>query len=468
MRALPWPERFKPCIDEQASGRHAPRLTPSPGLGPHACTQRLLERQAHQHIALRQMDRPILAAIRREELARCIADATHDLLCRAHDRHRSRLDREGNAHHANRTAIRADPLHGDRRGPRLRSVVHRHHLRDALARHERHGSRRTRTAHRMEGRLRSACDVDHAPTRAGPHIVPLPEERAHATRSVRAVPLDRPTHRAGLEELPLPDPCTEIGGGREPLRQQLAVLLVIAAPRTLPSGDRVVTDLKGLVTDGAPPRADGRLALLAELAAESGHLLAIRIELEIPRVAIAAIRIVGMDLERSRPRTLGPVGSSRVEFCADRRQPLEPDAATPGLVRLEPLAESPREPRKDVFVASAPEHHARVRTEPRDLVPSLGLDGVLIGLLLGIGRTGEHEVLPDHQPELVAGFVPPLRLVLATTPDAQHVQIRIARLFKQGARAIAAPCHWERRDRDPVGATTEDRHPIHAQRERRA
>ena len=73
-----------------------------------------------------------------------------------------------------------------------------------------------------------------------------------------------------------------------------------------------------------------------------------------------------------------------------------------------------------VLVAAAPQHDARMPGETRDLVPRLRLDERGVRVLLGIGRAGEHEVLPDHDPQFVAPVVKTLRFELHVL--AHHVR----------------------------------------------
>jgi hypothetical protein len=69
---------------------------------------------------------------------------------------------------------------------------------------------------------------------------------------------------------------------------------------------------------------------------------------------------------------------------------------------------------------------------------------------------GEHEVLPDHQPHLVAEVVEPVRLVPAPAPDADHVHVGVTGRLQEVAHALRRDPARKGVGRDPVGAPAED------------
>ena len=98
-----------------------------------------------------------------------------------------------------------------------------------------------------------------------------------------------------------------------------------------------------------------------------------------------------------------------------------------------------------------------MRREPGDLVSRLALHRCEKLLVLGIGRTGEHEVLPDHDPVSIARLVELVGLVDPATPDPEQVEVRIHGLADPGPDSI-----WIRRPGMqavgyPVGAEAENR-----------
>ena len=111
----------------------------------------------------------------------------------------------------------------------------------------------------------------------------------------------------------------------------------------------------------------------------------------------------------------------------------------------------------EVLVAAVPEHERRVRRQPGDVLAGLGLDLVAERLLLGVRGAGEQEVLPDHQPALVAEVVEVVRLVDAAAPDAQQVGVRGDRLVEPAGEARPREPGEQVVVGDPVGTLDEDR-----------
>ena len=103
--------------------------------------------------------------------------------------------------------------------------------------------------------------------------------------------------------------------------------------------------------------------------------------------------------------------------------------------------------------------------EPSDLFANFQVDfGEEIGGR-GIERTGEHEILPDQQAQLVAGGVETFRLVAPPAPDPDHVHMRIRRRLQERAGLLRRDPAGERVGHDPVGALHEHVAAVHPEGE---
>ena len=69
----------------------------------------------------------------------------------------------------------------------------------------------------------------------------------------------------------------------------------------------------------------------------------------------------------------------------------------------------------------------------------------------GIHRTGEHKVVPYHQPQRIADIVKSIRLEFAATPEAYHIHIGIPGGDQQLAIAIGGVLAFVRIAGYPVG-----------------
>ena len=76
------------------------------------------------------------------------------------------------------------------------------------------------------------------------------------------------------------------------------------------------------------------------------------------------------------------------------------------------------------LIISTPQSKARMMTDPPDVLCHL-FDNVLLKFLIQvINRTGEHEVLPDDQPQLIAQVKEPIVRIVASAPDPDCVEVR--------------------------------------------
>ncbi|MDH6620058.1 hypothetical protein M2163_007166 [Streptomyces sp. SAI-135] len=177
--------------------------------------------------------------------------------------------------------------------------------------------------------------------------------------------------------------------------------------------------------------------------------------------------VVGMVLPRPRPGAARRVRTRRVQLGHHPRQyaqvvPLAP--RVPGEPRLPaPVPEAPQ-----VLVVAVPQHERGMRHQPYDVLPGLRLHLTPQRLLLRIGRAGEREVLPDQQPQLVAGVVEVLALVDPPAPHPYEVDTRVGRLPQPLPVPLTGDPGREHVVRDPVHAAGEEPLAVQHEREPRA
>lgn len=97
-----------------------------------------------------------------------------------------------------------------------------------------------------------------------------------------------------------------------------------------------------------------------------------------------------------------------------------------------------------------------MRHQPYDVLPGLRLHLTPQRLLLRVGGTCEREVLPDQQPELVAGVVEVLALVDPAAPDPHQVHSGLGRLSQPLPVPLTGDPGGEHVVRDPVHAAREE------------
>ena len=106
-----------------------------------------------------------------------------------------------------------------------------------------------------------------------------------------------------------------------------------------------------------------------------------------------------------------------------------------------------------------------MRHQAGDILACLGFDLSTHRLVFRIGRTGKEEILPHEETERVAGLVERLRLVNAAAPDAQQIDIGIARLRNPRGVTLRRHAGQEAIVGNPVRAAHEDRDVVDNDRE---
>lgn len=103
--------------------------------------------------------------------------------------------------------------------------------------------------------------------------------------------------------------------------------------------------------------------------------------------------------------------------------------------------------------------------QAHDVLARLGLELAAQRLELGVGGAGGGEVLPHHDPQLVAQLVQPFGLVQPAAPDAQGVHPGLERVGDARAVVLLGQAGGEAVVGDPVRALGEDRAVVDHDRE---
>ena len=91
------------------------------------------------------------------------------------------------------------------------------------------------------------------------------------------------------------------------------------------------------------------------------------------------------------------------------------------------------------LVVAAPQSQRSVMADSLDVVPELLPDIFLKFRRQLIYRAGEHEILPHHQTQLIAGVKEPVLRIVAAAPYANHVKVGFLALHEQLSGAL--PVH---------------------------
>src|SRR5690606_19906533 len=157
-----------------------------------------------------------------------------------------------------------------------------------------------------------------------------------------------------------------------------------------------------------------------------------------------------------RGRTALDVRTGGVELAHDPWEQVVVVPVTPGGA-AERFLPAPAHEAPEVLVPPVPQHQCRVWHEAGRVVAGPGLELAAMRSLLGVGRAGEEEVLPDEDPGGVAGVVERVVLVDATAPDAEQVEVRTDGLVDPAGVSLGRDPGEEVIVRDPVGSFGEDR-----------
>ena len=311
-----------------------------------------------------------------------------------------------------------------------------------------------------------ALVVERRPAHGRPAVVELPVEGPHNVRPGAPPVLHGHLQAVALLDLAQPDPVLGIRGngkhGCDALPDALVALgvaLVVAQQRRGQVAGRLLRE--SLDDAGLGEARETGRAAEAVRARTTGHdgdaSAPDRPEVRLVRPGIAGVRAGAWQRAAGTP---GPVVAVGIQRGGQRGQQVveEPGVVAAGhLAVRRALAGLPR---PDPGVA-APECEAGVVAEPHDVVLGLGahiLQPRRIGD--GIGRAGEHEILPDADPVLVAQVVEPVLLVDAAAPDAQHVHVAHADGLGQPGILDARGPRDEGVRRHPGGALGEEGQPV--------
>jgi len=178
-----------------------------------------------------------------------------------------------------------------------------------------------------------------------------------------------------------------------------------------------------------------------------------------PIVEIAGLEAGGSLLVIGAGRT-GPVGSFGSEAIDGARENAAEDGeiVLPHLVAdggWKLLAATPVHGLFG-FIIAAPDDDAGMIAQAADLEFSFDFDILLERVGAGLPIVAEHEILPDHDAELVAEVVELLGLVIASAPVANHVHVGVACGLQDAAVLIGGDARGEAVEGDDIGALAED------------
>ena len=278
-------------------------------------------------------------------------------------------------------------------------------------------------------------------------------------------------HGLGLQELGSVDQGVQVPGIQVMLGQVVQDLAV---------GGRIALMLLHDIGEDVPVRGQGEafngLHLREGLEPELGHkperVVAVGLEgliavPDAPVVHIPALFVRGLVKGAAGAGRGGAIGPVRVQNVQQGGQDILKDL---DIVRL--LLRRASEPvlahGRLVLVVPAPKREARVMAQAQDIVPELGADVLLKGGGELIPGTGEHEVLPDQESELITGVKEEVIGIVAAAPDAHTVEVRIPAVLQQAAGALGRDAAQDIVLGDIVGTHAEHGHAVDAKAEGRA
>ena len=369
-------------------------------------------------------------------------------------------------------ALEQAVLHGRRTRERRIGVIDGPHLERRLVlvggRDEDH-LRRVEAARVVLEVLPLPAVLDGAPGGDGPVVAELPVDRAHAARHRAAEVLH--ARLDGHRLLHLREVVHVLRRLREAEvahHRAEDVLVAVRALLVVVEVGRGGVELVG--RDVGERRLDGRVALEAELAAEARADRVVVVERLVAEPHAPVVHVAGRvvlppvaEVARPEARRTRPERARGIAFAADRVQLLRARGAEPHVLRAHLLVAVEPLRRADALVVAAPERDRRVVAQVLHLVADLAAHAGEEVLVARIGGAGEHEVVPDHDAELVAGLVERGMLELAAAPHAHHVHVGRLRVAEQLAVVAVLPV-LERVARNPVRALAEDALAVHGDR----
>ena len=136
------------------------------------------------------------------------------------------------------------------------------------------------------------------------------------------------------------------------------------------------------------------------------------------------------------------------------------DPGTDGIGLFHLVLPSPVVPGVHTFVTTTPQHNAGMVAQSADVIDSLLTDIFEPLALSRIRAAGKHEVLPYHQPHLVAEVVEQIVLIDASTPYTNHVHIGRNSILKRLAVTVWSDLGQEIILWDIVGAFSKHGNPV--------
>ncbi|OPZ72990.1 MAG: hypothetical protein BWY82_01254 [Verrucomicrobia bacterium ADurb.Bin474] len=122
-----------------------------------------------------------------------------------------------------------------------------------------------------------------------------------------------------------------------------------------------------------------------------------------------------------------PIRTGSIEFIDPPGEPFFEDLH---ILRTQPVGTIVLQVKLDLIV-SAPQCKASMMLESRDLSLKLTINPVQHFRSPGIDRTGKHEILPHHQPELITQIVKLWHFIDPATPNPDHVHVRLHTGFQK-------------------------------------
>ena len=303
---------------------------------------------------------------------------------------------------------------------------------------------------RVVQRFPAAVVVDARPRRDRPNVVQLPDNRAHAAPAVAPPMLHAVANCLRLHQLGGIQQVVEAVWIAERLREvgeNLAVRRLIALVALHYATEDVAVIRQGELLDRFQAReglkAEFRRITEEELAVLREGLFAVP---DVPIVVVAAVFVVrGVEIAAGGRRRGPPVRLRRGFLHNCGQDVLEHLHIVGDVVRIR-RHELPRPMVDERAVRSRHEHlhlvvaanqrQRRMMAQARDILMRLHTNGTLKIRREVIESTGVHQILPDHQPQLVTDVIERVIRVIPAAPDADGVEIRRLAVLQETARPL--------------------------------